>query len=327
MKNQHDPLSEPVIQHMRHDYTTLPLHTTVGEAFALVRETGVAEKIVYFYVVNDEGVLTGVIPTRRLLTAAMESPVSEIMIPRVVAISDRATLLEACEMFIMHKFLAFPVTDQEGKIRGVIDVSYFTEELLDLAERERMDELFESIGFRVSQVRDASVLKSFRFRFPWLISTILSGTICALLAGFFEATLAESIVLAFFITLVLGLGESVSIQSMTVTIQALRLKSPDLKWYLKEIKKEAGVSILLGLACAVAVFTVVMVWKGNPMEATSIGLSIVLAITAACFFGLSVPSLLHALKLDPKIAAGPLTLALADISTLIFYFTIGTIIL
>ena len=46
---------------------------------------------------------------------------------------------------------------------------------------------------------------------------------CALLSGFFEATLAHSLVIAFFLTMVLGLNESVSAQSMTVTIQNLRI--------------------------------------------------------------------------------------------------------
>jgi hypothetical protein len=41
-----------------------------------------------------------------------------------------------------------------------------------------------------------------------------------------------------------------------------------------------------------------------------------LTLCAACFFGLSVPAALHALKLDPKIAAGPVTLAFTDIFTL-----------
>jgi magnesium transporter len=38
---------------------------------------------------------------------------------------------------------------------------------------------------------------------------------------------------------------------------------------------------------------------------------------------LTVPAALHALKLDPKIAAGPLTLALSDIFTLLFYFNLA----
>jgi flap endonuclease-1 len=51
----------------------------------------------------------------------------------------------------------------------------------------------------------------------------------------FEATLAQTIVLAFFLTLVLGLGESVSMQSMTLSIQALRSVRPTLRWYLEAL--------------------------------------------------------------------------------------------
>ena len=104
--------------------------------------------------------------------------------------------------------------------------------------------MFEAIGFHVAQVRDASPLRAFRFRFPWLLATIGSGTICAVLAGAFEMTLAKSLVLAFFLTLVLGLGESVSIQSMTVAIQALRATRPTLRWYLRALRREAGTALL-----------------------------------------------------------------------------------
>jgi magnesium transporter len=37
-----------------------------------------------------------------------------------------------------------------------------------------------------------------------------------------------------------------------------------------------------------------------------------------------VPALLHALKLDPKIAAGPITLAMTDVLTLLLYFSLAT---
>jgi magnesium transporter len=63
------------------------------------------------------------------------------------------------------------------------------------------------------------------------------------------------------------------------------------------------------------------------MVGVAIGGSILLALGAACFFGLTVPAVLHALKLDPKIAAGPVTLALADIFTLLFYFSLAALLL
>jgi magnesium transporter len=72
---------------------------------------------------------------------------------------------------------------------------------------------------------------------------------------------------------------------------------------------------------------IVWLWRGDVSTAGVIGGSILGALMMACLFGLSVPSILHALGLDVKIAAGPLTLALADISTLLIYFTAASIFL
>jgi len=209
----------------------------------------------------------------------------------------------------------------------VVDVGLLTEEAFDIAEREQTDALFESIGFRVSQVRDASPVRAFRFRFPWLLATIGSGTLCAMLASAYEVTLAKSIVLAFFLTMVLGLAESVGIQSMTVTIQALRATQPTFGWYVRAFRREAGTAALLGTACGSVVGLIVWLWRGAGFVSFAIGASILLALCAACFFGLTVPALLHALKLDPKIAAGPVTLAFTDIFTLLFYFSLATLLL
>src|SRR6266702_7982929 len=325
----HDPahLNQPVTAVARKDVATLRQDLTVEKALAVIRERGVGEKIVYFYTVDDEEKLTGVVPTRRLLTAPLDQRLSDIMIQRVVTVPHTATVLEACEAFVLHKFLAFPVVDEQRKIVGVVDVSFFTQEVFDLSESERVDELFEAIGFHVEQVRDASPLRAFRYRFPWLLATIGSGTVSALLARAYEVTLAKSIILAFFLTMVLGLGESVSIQSMTMTIQALRSMQPTLGWYVRAFRRESGTAILLGLAAGSVVGLFVWLWRGNALAAASIGGSIVLTFCAACLFGLSVPALLHALKLDPKIAAGPVTLALTDTFTLLFYFSLAALLL
>nr|MCU0873892.1 CBS domain-containing protein [Pirellulaceae bacterium] len=214
-------LTDSVSAYTRGDFASLRQDLTVAEALAAIRERGVGERIIYFYVVDDDDRLTGVVPTRRLLSAKLEDTLSAIMIRQVVAIPRAATVLEACEFFLLHKFLAFPVVDEQRRLTGVVEIGLFTDEVFDLAEREQSDAIFEAMGFRLAQVRDAAPLRAFRYRFPWLVATIASGSLCALLASAFAVTLGQSLVLAFFLTLVLGLGESVSIQSMTVTIQAL----------------------------------------------------------------------------------------------------------
>ena len=136
-----------------------------------------------------------------------------------------------------------------------------------------------------------------------------------------------TLVLAFFLTLVLGLGESVSIQSMSVTIQALRAFRPTLAWFVKAMRREIGTACFLGASCGILVALIVWGWRGAPLAAGVIGGSIFLTVCAACFFGLAIPSLLHWLKLDPRIAAGPITLALTDIATLLFYFNLAVVTL
>jgi magnesium transporter len=309
----------------RKDVATLRQDLTVQQALDAIRHLGVGEKIVYFYVVDEDDKLAGVVPTRRLLTAPLEQRLSDAMIKRVVTIPQTATVMEACEAFVLHKFLAFPVVDEERRIVGIVDVGFFTEEVFDLAAG--LDDVFEAMGFHISQVRDASPWRAFRFRFPWLLTNICSGTACALLASAYEGTVKKTILLAFFLTLVLGLGESVSIQSMTVTIQALRAVPPTFRWYFSAIRREAGTALLLGAACALVVGFIIWLWRGSALAAFSIGASILLTLGAACFFGLSIPALLHALKLDPKIAAGPVTLALTDIFTLLFYFSLAKMLL
>ena len=322
MNQNPDHLQQPVMTVARRDVATLRQDLSVREALEAIRGRELGEKIVYFYVVDAEDRLTGVLPTRRLLTGALDARLRDIMVARAVAIPQTATLLEACEAFVLHKFLAFPVVDEQRRIVGVVDVSFFTQEVFDMSgeQEESPEHVFEAIGFHVAQVRDASALRAFRFRFPWLLATIGSGTLCALLAGRFELTLAKSLVLTFFLTMVLGLGESVSIQSMTVAIQALRATQPTLRWYVRAFRREAATALLLGVACGTVVGIIVWLWRGAALAGVSVGASLLLALCAACLFGLSIPTGLHALKLDPKIAAGPVTLAFTDVFTLLFYF-------
>src|SRR5207302_200908 len=177
------------------------------------------------------------------------------------------------------------------------------------------------------QVREASPWNAFRIRFPWLITTILSGLFCAFLAGAYQLTLEKSLVIAFFLTLMLGLGESVSIQSMTVAIQALRTTRPTLRWYGISLVREVLTAILLGFTSGLLVGLIVYLWQQTAMPSIVIGTSVTFCLLTACIAGLSVPTVLHALKLDPKIAAGPITLALTDVFTLLFYFNLAKFLL
>src|SRR6266404_4317559 len=241
---------------------------SVAEALDRIRREGVGERVIYFFAIDAEERLVGVLPTRRLLTAPLETRLEEIMVRRVVAIPATATVLEACEFFVLYKFFAFPVVDAERRDVGMVDVTLFTEEMMEsepepVRSGPRGDDLFEALGFHLAEVRDASPWKAFRYRFPWLLATVASGTLCAVLVGFFETTLARSLVLAFFLTMVLGLNESVSAQSMSVTIQALRSVGVTWRWFVTALRREFSTALLIGLSCGVLVLVIVWVWRSD----------------------------------------------------------------
>ena len=328
----HD-FNSPVVEHARKDFPLLDADMTIAEALERIRREGVGERVIYFFAVDSDKRLVGVLPTRRLLTATPDTRLRDIMVRRVVAIPASATVLDACEFFVLYKFFAFPVIDDQRRVVGVVDVSLFAEEILGERDEQSRpaapvrDDVFEVLGFHLEQIRGASPWRVFRFRFPWLLVTVTAGTICAVLARVFEVTLANSLIVAFFLTMVLGLNESVSAQSMSVTIQMLRSAPVTWSWFKTAIRREFVTAVLIGLACGTIVTGIVLVWRRDLLGAVTIGGSIALSLVTASLFGLGVPSLLHRFNLDPKIAAGPITLALADICALVLYFTSAWLVL
>src|SRR5438128_1906226 len=164
--------NSPVINHARKDFPLLDSSMSVADALERIRHQGVGERVIYFFATDAEGRLVGVLPTRRLLIAPLETRLEEIMVRRVIAIPANATVLEACEFFVLYKFFAFPVVDSERRVVGMVDVTLFTEELMGTEPEPapvpgRSDDLFEALGFHLGQVRDASPWRGFRYRFPW----------------------------------------------------------------------------------------------------------------------------------------------------------------
>src|SRR5262245_56418028 len=327
----------PVVDHARKDFPLLNADMTVGEALERIRREGVGERVIYFYAIDEDKRLVGVVPTRRLLTAPLETALHEVMVRRVVAVPAKATLLDACEFFVLYKFLAFPVVDEQRHVIGIIDANLFADEILEAGDTEDPSrsrgaapvdpEFFEALGFRLEQIRGASAWRAFRFRFPWLLVTVTGGTLSAIFSGLFEATLTGSVIIAFFLTMVVGLNESVSMQSMSVTIHALRSVSVTWDWLPSAFRRELATAALLGVCCGFVVCIIAWFWHHDLRAAVVIGGSIAFSLITACALGLAVPSLLHRLRLDPKIAAGPVTLASADFIALVIYFTSAWLVL
>ncbi len=317
---------EPVLKHVRKDFVRILETDTVGEALARIQRSQVEGRIVYFYVVDEAERLRGVLPTRRLLLNPPDTPVAEIMQRNVITLPSTATLFDACEFFIMHRLLALPVVDHEGRIQGIVDVELYTDEITDLVAREESEDIFQLIGVRLAAVREAKLPAAFRGRFPWLLCNIAGGLACALLAAWYEEVLAKVVVLAMFIPIVLALAESVSIQSLTLTLQVHEAGQFSFKRIVAGGRREVLVGGLLGLACGMLVGLVAWLWQGQHRVAVCLLVSISLAVATAALFGFAVPTALRAAQRDPKAASGPIALAMTDIATLFYYLGLASIL-
>lgn len=304
------------------------MNWTVDEVLDDLRCQDISDKIIYFYVTDDENRLVGVVPVRRLLMSRVDRKIADIMVKEIVTVPYDATVLQACELFLSHRFLALPVVDADNKLIGVVDLNLFTDEVVTSARQNQADQAYQMIGVHVSsQSARASSWESFSDRFPWLMANITGGLLCAFIASFYESLIEAVTVLALFIPIVLALSESVSMQSMTIVLQSGRLKQEmGVDAVRRMFAREFVVATLLGIGCGSIVGLAALLF-GSAMTALVIGVCIFLSIITACLLGVLLPVIIHWLRVDPQIAAGPIVLATGDIITLLFYFNLAGILL
>ena len=307
---------------MHQEYTTLHETQTVGEALERLRKNPPGGRIIYFYVVDAENRLRGVVPVRRLVLSPLDSPINRITVHEVVKLPETATVLDACEFFILHRLLALPIVDAQDRLLGMIDIELYTEEIGRLSDALRND-IFQLIGVRALQAQHASALSAFRLRFPWLSCNIAAGLICAFLAGVFEPVLQQVVELAFFIPVVLNLAESVSSQSVTLAIQMLHGQAPSWRGMAGRMRQELGTGLMLGLGSGAVIALVALAWLGRWRVALSLVAGIAGGVTGAAVIGLALPIALRLLRLEPRVAAGPIALAAADVLTILLYLNVA----
>ena len=307
---------------MHLDFWRLHVGLTVGQGLAAIRNAPRQHRIIYFYVVNDDERLLGVIPTRRLLLNDLDRPLAEIMVSEVIAIPQTATILETCEFFVMHRLLAFPIVDERRRIVGVVNVELYTDELEELDRSERNDNLFQLIGVHLAESQQASPLVAFRSRFPWLVANIAGGILAAFLSGMFEAELQQVVAFALFIPVVLALAESVSIQSVSLALQLLHGQRPTLRTLTQKLRREVltgapGGSQRRGDRAVAASGSAIGAWYCACCLALPAG------VTCSAVIGVAMPNLFHLIQRNPRVAAGPVALAMSDMVTLVVYFNLA----
>jgi magnesium transporter len=324
-------LSAAVLHGLRSVQTAVNANQTIAEAIDELRARTIEHPVVYVYALDDDDRLVGQVSMRALLLSPPNTRIHEIMTQDAVPVTMHTSFDEALEQFGKSKLLALPVVDDDGRLVGAIDVEQYTRESLERAEHERVRQVFETLGLHIERAADLTAWESYRMRMPWLLCNIAGGVLCALIGSLFSELLQQVVLLAFFLPLVLALSESVSMQSLTLSVGTMHDDEHGGHGgrgeILRRLRNEALAATLLSITSGVLVALASFLWGGGVDGALTMFLSIGLAMVVAALAGGGVPIVLHALRLDPSVAAGPITLVIADTCTMLVYLGLGTLLL
>ena len=243
----------------------------------------------------------------------------------LVVLSGEQTLQEAMEFFESHHLLALPVVDENRHLLGVIDVEFYLEEKVDVANARRRSDIFQMIGIYVEEGKKPTPWKGYQSRMPWIFCSMFGGFSCALISRAFELVLAKVLLLAMFIPLLLTLSESISMQSMTESIQLIKRKSCHMRYVLLSLIREWQTVAFLAVSSGLIVGAVSLFWGDGILPSLTIGFGVMISVYLSAMIGSTIPILLHTKKWNPHVAAGPVVLMFADVVTTFIYLALATL--
>ncbi len=308
---------------------------TVDEAIRYLRLQAQEqlEHIYYIYVLDDTQHLLGVVSFRELFKASPEKRVQEIMVPDVITVAENQDQEEVSNLFSRHKFIAFPVVDAEKRLKGIITA----DDILKAAQKEATEDIQKLGGMEALNIPyfQISFFQMLRKRAGWLSALFLGEMLTASAMTHFEKEIAQAVVLALFIPLIISSGGNSGSQAATLTIRAMALGEVRLRDWWRVIYREIGIGFGLGLILAIIGFIRIILWESvfhlyGPhyiLIASAVSLTLVGIVLWGTIAGSMLPFVFRRLGFDPASASAPFVATLVDVSGIVIYFTVSSIIL
>jgi len=290
------------------DFTALAGTSASRKRSPQIRERGVGQQIIYFYVIRHRATPRRPSSHRRLLTPPLDASLSEIMINRVITIPRPRPFSKPAKCSCSTNSSPAPSSPPDrphGRRRQTSGLSLATSHL---SEREHMDDGFSTIGFRVAGSPKCVIDPAFLLRFPWLLATVAGDSVARCSRPLRNHARHQH--RSRFFSPRPRPRRKRQRQSVTVTVQACTAASPTAFGYCAAIRKELFTALMLGSACGSIVGLVAWLWRGTPSPPSVIGGSIAPLHARRCLIDLTSRSP-HRFKSTPRSPPGPVALALA----------------
>lgn len=310
------------------EYMEFNAGTTVGEAMAEIRRTGVdKETINTLYILDAGRKLIGTVGLRKLLLASDEKKVEELMNSQVIFVHTTDDQEIVADTVRRYDLLSIPVVDNEQRLVGIVTV----DDIVDVIEEENTED-FEKMAAMLPS--DNEYLKTGVFtlaknRLPWLLILMISATFTGMIITHFENVLSSAagigVALTACIPMLMDTGGNCGSQASTLVIRGLALGEIQFRDIFKVLWKEVRVALMLGVVLSTVNF--LRIWFFTPYDkqvALVVSLAMFFTIIIAKSIGCTLPLLAKAIHLDPALMASPLITTMVDAASLTVLFTIAS---
>jgi magnesium transporter len=292
-----------------------------------------AEVIYYAYALDPEQHLLGVVSFRDLFAAQPGQRVSDVMVRDVVTVRDDTDQEAVSRIFAQHDLIAVPVLDGEGRMKGLVTI----DDIVDVVEEEATEDIQRIGGMEVlgAPYLDMPLSSMIRKRAGWLAALFLGEMLTATAMARYESEIARAVVLALFVPLIISSGGNSGSQATTLVIRAMALGEVKLRdWWRvahREVLSGAGLGVILGAIGLARILLWEVLFKTYGDHAVRVALTVATSLVGVvlwgCLAGSMLPFVLRRVGFDPASASAPFVATLVDVSGLIIYFSVGSVIL
>jgi magnesium transporter len=291
---------------------------TVGEAKAELQKIVRAEFVTYGYVVDAGERLIGVLVMRDLLFADDATPVLDIMVPQPFSLRPETPVMDAMKEVLAHHFPVYPVCDGDGRILGLVR-GY---RLFESQAFQIITQAGRMVGVENEEQISTPLLRSFKFRHPWLQLNLLTAFVAGAVVSIFQDTIDQIVVLASFLPVLAGQSGNTGCQALAVTLRAMTLGELKSNAAARAVRKEALLGLANGLLVGVSAglgMYLLAAQQGNE-NSLALALIVVAAMTGSCavsgISGALVPLALRRLGADPATASSIFLTTATDVASM-----------
>lgn len=307
---------------MTTEYVDIRETMTVAQAMAHIKETGIHKETIYTCYVTDQRRLLGIVSAKDLMTTADDVLIRDLMQTEIISVSTHTDKEEVAQLFTKYNFLALPVLDQDERLVGIVTF----DDAMDVMVDEATEDITKMAAMSPSEKSyfETSVLAHAKHRIAWLLILMFSATITGTIITRYENAFAAIPLLVSFIPMLMDTGGNCGSQSSTLIIRGIALGEIQFSDLFRVMFKEFRVSLIVGVALALANGIRILIMYKNAGLALVIGLSLVATIVISKLIGCALPLIAKKLHMDPAIMASPLITTLVDTCSILIYFTIAT---